>query len=366
MKKILTYIIVLVVIAVSVIAGMKVIKAKRAREAKTPIAATYALNVKTMRPKMTHAFLTLPYLAVTKSNDDVKISSRVGARIEYIIKNGTTVQKGEKIVKLDDKELKTQLETLSLNINSLKSQLNSKLIALKNLKSTHERTKKLLAVKGASQEQFDKEETNIEAIKAGIDALKFKVKELRANKASVDNMLSYTTIKAPVSGIATRLANVGDIAMPGKPLISISAKSNSYLIVRLPSSVHAKSIVYNKKVYPMVALNTTYNGLLEYLVNIDENLASNQTINIDVVVFNDEGYKLPHDAILNRNGKDYVLAINGSKADGSKAVPQKVTIVANGEQGVVVKGVNANEHIVVAKQDILLKLLSGIKVRAIK
>jgi len=366
MKKIFKYLIILIIIAVVAVIGMKVIKAKQAQEAKTPLPVTYSLKVKTLQPKRINTSLTLPYLAITKSNDDVKISSRVSARIQYIIKSGTVVTKGETIVKIDNKELKTQLETLKLNINSLKSQLNAKLIALKNLESTHQRTKKLLVVKGASQEEFDREVTNIEAIKSGIDTLKFKVEELKAKKASTNNMLSYTTIQSPVSGIVTRLANVGDIAMMGKPLISISAKSNSYLLVRLPSNINAKSIIYNKKIYPLSALNTTYNGLLEYLANIDESLASNQTLNIDVVIFHGNGYKLPHDAILNRDGKNYVLAIDGNKADSDKAVPQEVTIVANGEQGVVVDGVNENENIVVAKQDILLKLLSGIQVRAIK
>jgi len=361
MKKLLGYIIILLIIAVAVVGGMKVIKLKQQKEARIPVAVTYGMSVKTMKSKMSNVSLTLPYLALTKSNDDVKISSRISARIKYIVKSGEKVKKGETIVKIDDKELKTQLESLNLNINSLKSQLNSKLIALKNLKNTHARTQKLLSVKGASQEEFDAEVTGIVAAKSGIDTLKFKVQELKANIASINNMLSYATIKSPVTGIVTRLANVGDIAMMGKPLISISAKSSSYLLVRLPTDTNAKAIIYNKKVYPLSALNTTYNGLLEYLANIDESLTSNQTIDIDVVIFSGNGYKLPHDAILNRNGKSYVLALVGDKA-----VPKEVSIVANGEQGVVVKGVNANENIVVAKQDILLKLLSGIKVRAIK
>jgi RND family efflux transporter MFP subunit len=361
MKKVLGYIVILLIIAAAVVGGKKVIKLKQEAEAKTPVAVTYDMSVKTMNPKIVNTSLSLPYLALTKSNDDVKISSRISARIKYIVKSGEAVKKGETIVKIDDKDLRTQLESLKLNINSLKSQLNSKLIALKNLENTHARTKKLLSVKGASQEEFDREVTNIEAAKSGIDTLKFKVQELRANRASIDNMLSYATIKAPVSGIVTRLANVGDIAMMGKPLISISAKSNSYLLVRLPANTDAKAIIYNKKVYPISALNTTYNGLLEYLANIDESLASNQTISIDVVIFEGVGYKLPHDAILNRNGKDFVLVVKGNKA-----TPKEVKIVANGEQGVIVKGVNLVENIVVAKQDILLKLLSGVKVRAIK
>lgn len=361
MKSLSKYLIIVVVIAAIVAIGMKIIKTKQANEAQIPPAKTYSLLVKTMQPKVVRTSLTLPYLAITKSNDDVKISSRVSARIEFIVKNGTIVQKGETIVKLDDQELKTQLDTLKFNESSLKSQLNSKYIALKNLRSTHKRTQKLLHVKGASQEEYDREVTKIEAAKSGIDTLKFKAQEIQAKKDSIYNMLSYTTIQAPVSGIVTRLANVGDIAMMGKPLIGISAKSNSYLLVRLPATIHATSIMYNKKLYPMSALNTTFNGLLEYLANIDESLASEQTLNIAVVVFNGEGYKLPHDALLNRDGKAYLLVI-----DADKAIPKEVHIVANGEEGVIVEGVNGKEKIVIAKQDILLKLLSGISVRAIK
>ncbi|MFK5882294.1 MAG: biotin/lipoyl-binding protein [Sulfurospirillum sp.] len=360
MKKFLSYIIILVLIAAAVIGGMKIIKAKRAEEAKTPLPIIFKMNVKIINAKSKQTTLTLPYLALTKSNDDVKISSRVSARIKYIVKSGELVKKGEDIVRIDNQELRTQLESLNLNIHSIKSQLKSKQIALKNLEATHQRTQRLLSVKGASQEEFDKEVTNIEAVKSGIDTLRNKIKELNANKASINNMLSYTTIKAPVSGVVTRLANVGDIAMMGKPLISISAKSNSYLLVRLPALTKAESIVYNSKTYKLSALNTTYNGLLEYLANINESLASNQTVNIDVVIYNGVGFKLPHDAILNRNGKSYILTLVENKA-----VPKEVKIVANGEQGVMVKGVKPDEKIVVAKQDILLKLLSGIKVRAI-
>ena len=360
MKRFFIYLIVLALVAAAVIGGKKTIERKRAQEAKTPPPVTYGMSVKVMHAKLSDVTLTLPYLALTKSNDNVKISSRVSARIKYIVKSGVLVQKGEDIVKIDSKELRTQLEALNLNIRSINSQLKSKQIALKNLEATHARTEKLLSVKGASQEEYDREVTNIEAVKSGIDTLRYKIKELNANKASINNMLSYTTIKAPVSGVVTRLANVGDIAMMGKPLISISANSNSYLLVRLPSQTKANAIIYNGKSYRLSPLNTTYNGLLEYLANIDESLASDQTVNIDVVIFSGDGFKLPHDAILNRNGKSYILTLANNKA-----VPKEVKIIANGEQGVVVEGVNAKEKIIVAKQDILLKLLSGIKVRAI-
>jgi len=361
MKKVLVYVGILGVIGLLVVAGLKAVKHKKDEEAKTPLAYKYDMRVETMNPKISDVVLTLPYLATTKSNDDVKISSRVSARIKYIVKSGTRIKKGTVIVKIDDKDLKTQLESLNLNIDSIKSQLESKQVALSNLQKSHKRTEELLTVRGASKEQFDKEVTNLEATKSAIDTLQFKIQELTANKSSVDNKLSYTMIKSPVDGIVTRLANVGDIAMMGKPLISISAKSNSYLVVRLPADIKADEIIFEKKIYMLNGLNTTFNGLLEYLANIDSSLASDQMVNIDVVIYNNKGYNLPHDAILNRDGKSYVLVIKDHKA-----IAKSVKIVANAQEGVVVDGVEPSENIVVAKQDILLKLLTGIKVKTIK
>ncbi len=361
MKKILVYIGVIIVISLLVLVGLKAVNHKKELELKTPVAYNYDMKVRTLNPKLSNVVLTLPYLATTKSNDNVKISSRVSARIKYIIKSGTVVKKGQIIVKIDDKELKTQLRALNLNINSIKSQLDSKKIALYNLKNAHNRTKELLAVRGASKEQFDKEITNLEAAKSTIDTLKFKIQELKANKSSIKNKLSYTTIKSPVNGIVTRLANIGDIAMMGKALISISAKSNSYLLIRLPSETKAKEIIFNNKTFKLNALNTTFNGLLEYLANINTSLASNQLVNIDVVLYNSKGYKLPHDAILNRNGKNFVLIVKGHQAK-----PKEIKILLNAQEGVLVDGINPNENIVIAKQDILLKLLTGIKVQTIK
>ena len=360
MKKLIIYILVIGVCALAVVGGMKAIKAKKEQEAKAKPAKEYEVVVKTITPKSENVILSLPYLAITKSNDDVKISSKIPSRINYIVKSGVNVKKGEVIIKLDDKELKNKLEALNLNIKSLKSSLKAKKVALDNLYKTHERTKTILKVKGASKEQFDKEITNIEALKSGIKSIEYKIKELKANKESIYNTLSYTTIKAPISGVVTSMSNRGDIAMPGKPLVSISSNSNSYLLVRLPDNLKASAIIYKNKKIALTPLNTTFNGLLEYLANIDESLAANQKVEVSVVVYDENGIKLPNDAILNREGKSFVLVIKDRKA-----FPKEVDIVAEGEEGVVVRGVDNQEKLAVAKADILLKLLSGISVKGL-
>ncbi len=360
MKRWFVYIVVLLTIGLLGIAGAKVIQQKKAVEAEAKPPKSYEIVVRTLTPQKSQTRLTLPFLAISKSSDNVKISSKISSRINFIIKSGKHVSKGDVIVKLDDEELKNSLQALTLNSESLSSALKAKKIALENLEATHQRTKNLLTIQGASKEQFDREVTNIEALKSDIESTEYKIKELSSNKKSIYNTLSYTMIKAPIDGTVTSMSNIGDVAMPGKPLVSISSDSNSYLLVRLPVSIKATGLRYKGKAVKLVPLNTTFNGLLEYLANIDESLAAEQKIEVSVVVYDGIGYKVPVDAILNREGKSFVLQI-----EGNRAVPKEIHIVAEGEEGIVIEGVDGTEHIAVAKPDILLKLLSGVGVKGL-
>ena len=74
MRKYLNYIVVLAVIAILVIGGKKLIALKQHKEASKPVAKTYSLHIKAIKVQSKNNRLTLPYLALTKSNDDVKIS----------------------------------------------------------------------------------------------------------------------------------------------------------------------------------------------------------------------------------------------------------------------------------------------------
>ena len=323
---------ILLVIAAIVVAGMMLVKAKRVKEAKTPLPKAYAMVVKTMQAKFSQIRLTLPYLAQVQNDENVVLVSRMSARVLMIKKSGVEVKKGEIVVQLDTEELKANIESLE--------------ISLTNLDKTHKRTKKLYKVKGASIEQLQKEESNIAVLRAKIKVL--------------ENQMSYATLVSPVLGtIAKALETEGSIAMQGKPLLSISATKGFSLLVRLPDDIKPNAVIFKDKSYPIQPLGSTFQGLNEYKAYVNaEHLTSGETTEVRVVTFEGEATKLPFDAILDRNGKSYVLAINKEQA-----VPKEVHIVQKGEEGVVVKEDLSTEKIVVAKPDILLKLLTGILVK---
>ncbi len=329
MKKILKIIVALIVVAILVILGIKAIKHKKAKEASAPIAKIYPVVVKTIQTKPSHVTLTLSYLAEGMNESDVTLSSRIASRVLKMTASGSTVKKGDILVQLDTTDIMA-------NIRALK-------ISLRNLQESHRRSQALYKVKGVSIEQLQKEQTQIAQLKAKLKALK--------------NQLSYTTLLAPTDGVITKVFSaVGDVTMPGKPMMQISAQKGFSLLVRTPENITPKAIQYQGKEYPLQALNSTFHGLREFKAYIDEarGITSGERIEVEVVIFEGKGVLLPFDAILNREGKSEVLLVKGKQA-----LPKQVTILQSAQQGVVVADDLTGQKIVLAKPDILLKLTSG-------
>lgn len=330
------------VIALLGVGGIKAVKNARAKDANTPKAKIYPIVVSQMSPKLENVKLTLPFLATVENDKDVKLSSRLAARIMQIKPSGANVKQGDIIARLDTTDIKS-------NLASVREQIAAANVSIKNLKATHKRTLELLKVQGASIEESQKESTLIANAIAQRTGLRQKAIELKNN-------LSYSTIESPVDGvIAKTFDNKGAISMPGKPLVAISSSNGFYLMVRVPTSLQIKGVEFNGKTYNATALGSTYHGLAEYKAYIgNNNLTTGDRVEINVVILNDKANLLPFNAILNKDGKSFVLEINKNRA-----IPKEVHIVQSGEEGVVIQESLLGKNIVIAKPDILLKLTSG-------
>jgi len=333
---------IIVVIAIIILAIFAVVNAKQ-KEANLPKAKQYCIVVSTIKPKLAEVTLTLPYLAQTENDKDVNLSSKITARVNYIKPSGSKVKKGEVIVRLDNTSIQT-------NNKSLSSQIKATEATLKNLEATHSRTKELVEIKGASIEQFQKEENNIEATKAKLDAL-------HQNKIEINNTLTYATITSPVEGVISKtLVNIGEMCLPGHPVANISATNGFYLLLRIPTDLPIYGVNFNNEILPAIDLNSTFNNLEEYKVYVNSTeFTTGDRIEVNVLVYKGNGIKLPFDAVLNRDGKSYVLANENDKAT---LIP--IHIIQTGQEGIVVSNKElVGKELVVAKQDILLRLLGG-------
>ena len=342
MSKIIKIVVGILVIVALVFVAITKLKEKREANETVSEATIYPIVVDSLVPKESNVKLTLPYLAEVQNDKDVKLSSRIAARILMIKRSGSHVKKGEVVVKLDITNIKSTLA-------SLKEQLQAAKIALKNLEATHKRTLELLKVHGASIEESQKEASLIANAQATIVTLKQKEIELKNN-------LSYATIISPVDGtVSRRFSNRGALSAPGKPLLAISSKNGFYLLVRVPTEMPLVSVDFAGKEYSATALGSTFHGLAEYKVYLGKKkLTTGDRVEVSVVVFHQKAILLPFDAILNRNNKSYIFVIKGNKAKA-----KEVHIVQNAEEGVVVSEDLSGKKIVLAKPDILLRLVSG-------
>jgi len=328
------------------IGGVAAVRTAQLRDAAAPPSSRYAIVVSTITPEIQQVTLTLPYMAIVQNDDDVVLASKTAARVESVLPSGTAIKKGATIVRLDH-------ASIASSIQSVNSQLSAQRTALTNLAASHKRTQALIAVKGASIEQSEMEESRIAESESKIESLNQNLNDLR-------NALTYATITSPTSGMISKtLVNVGDMSMPGQPIAIISANRGAYLKLSVPADLKVYGVSMNNTSYDAVPLNSTFNSLAEYKIK-PEALAmmSGERVEVNVEVYKGRAIKLPFDAVLNRNGKSYVFV-----REHEKAVPQEVTIIQTGEDGAVISNNDiAGKEIVVEKQDILLKLLSGVSI----
>jgi len=322
--------------------GMKVLKEAKAKDSAKTVAKIYPIVAQVLSVESKSVELTLPYLAEVENDKDVKLAPRIAARVLKITTSGTKVKKGDVVAQLDTTNIKSSLE-------SLKNQIEAAKIAVDNLEKTHKRTLELLDIQGASIEQSQKEATLLAGAESKVNALKQK-------EIALKNNLSYATIVSPVNGVISKtFTSKGALSAPGHPLLAISSKNGFYLMLRVPTDLSVAGVILDNKTYSATPLGSTFHGLAEYKVyTSNSNLISGDRVEVDVVVYNQKGLKLPFDALLNRNGISYVLVVE----DG-KTTAQEVHILQSAEQGVVISDNLEGKQVVIAKPDILLKLLSG-------
>jgi len=353
MKKIIWIIIGVLLIGGGVVA----VKKKKKSMAQIPSMKVYHQVVSAATPVTNDIILTLPALAEVQSDQDVVLSSKLSSRITSMVKSGDKVSKGQVVVTLDHEELLAKQEAIALQTFSLEAEISAQQVALNTAVASHKRTKALLDARGASVEEYDAEKSKIASLRAGLKGLNSQKGVLEQNGKEVANQLSYAVITAPIDGmVSSTSANVGVIAMPGKPLLSIQADSGKYLLIRSADDIRPEKVLFEDQSYPLVPLNHTFRGLDEYRADVETKSTSGERLPVRLVIYQGNGTMIPQAALLQKEGQNFCFI-----PDGDKSRPLAVQIIASGTEGVVVEGLTSDK-VIIAKPDILLKLLAGVPI----
>lgn len=138
---------------------------------------------------------------------EAKVSGRV---LEYTAVPGQMVKAGDLLATLDAREVQARVDQA--------------MAVLDQAQRDFARQEKLITTNATTRQEFD--------------AAQARVKVGEAAVTEAETMMSYARVTAPFDGVITRkLADVGDLAMPGKPLLEIEAPTDLRFEADLPEAL---------------------------------------------------------------------------------------------------------------------------------
>jgi RND family efflux transporter MFP subunit len=130
--------------------------------------------------------------------------------LEYTATPGSMVKAGDLLAQLDVQEIQAKVDQARAMLDQAKRDFD--------------RQKQLITSNATTRQEFDAADARV---KIGTGAV-----------SEAETMMSYAKVTAPFDGVVTRkLADVGDLAMPGKPLLEIEAPTSLRFEADLPEAI---------------------------------------------------------------------------------------------------------------------------------
>ena len=216
----------LLIIGLITLGGLTLQSCGEKTTAKETAKADLIVSVKTI--KMENQPELMSFSGKIEAETHSNLSTRIMGQIaKYHVETGQKVSKGQVLVQIHAKDIeakKAQVKANKLAANA----------AYENAKKDFDRFTVLFEQKSASQKEMDDITTQYNMTKANLEA---------ANEmgVEVEEMLRYTSIKAPYNGVVTRkYMNEGDLASPGMPLVAIEKQNQFKVMARIPETEISK------------------------------------------------------------------------------------------------------------------------------
>ncbi|MEH6763413.1 MAG: efflux RND transporter periplasmic adaptor subunit [Aequorivita antarctica] len=253
---------------------------------------------------------------------------------------GNKVSKGQRLVTLENPEF----ITMQQNYLETAEQLSY-------LKSEYDRQKIMFDEKITSQRSYLKAESEYKSNLARYNSLKKNLEMLNMNPASVEagNIVSQVNIYSPIDGNVTQVfVNTGTYVSPADKIMEIMNTDHIHLELK----VFERDLLQLKKEQDILftvpeASKETFNGEVHLVGtsidpnsriamvhgHIDEkdenNFTAGMFVEAQIITGTLNQMALPENAVVEMEGKNYVLLIENEDAEGFELRPIEVKTTAN-------------------------------------
>jgi len=345
MKKIL-----LVLVAAALAFG-GVVLFKRAEQAKqaTPMPQPPAWRVWTVKPGQRAVRQTADFLARLEARNTASLASKLSGQIsELAVRESQPVKAGDLLLRIDDREIRASIDGLRATLASARGQRDYS-------RKQMERNRALFKSNGISRDR-------LEASEAAYNTAAAQVRELEQKIRGLENQLNYSRIIAPFDGVVGSIfMREGDLAVPGKPIVSINSLPQKLTFSFIPGAADiqpGQPVLVDGR--PLGRLSKLYNdaraGLWVAEVALDERLEQpiGSYLSIAVVTRSGEGCAVPLRALLNRDRHQSVM-----RYDGERFVEETVEVLAEDAQYALIEPCPQGPVAVAAESKLVLLPAAG-------
>ena len=238
--------------------------------------------------------------ATLRSAVEAKIPGRIEA---LLVVPGQAVQAGDTLASLDAREVKARLDSTL----AVREQTGRDL----------DRLRKLVRDGAATA--------------ADLDAIETRHRVAMASVTEAETMLGHTRVVAPFAGVITRkLADVGDLAVPGRPLVEIEDPSRLRIEADLPEALIDRVQMGMKLPVRIGSLPSRTEGVVGEIAPVAEALSRTYSVKLDlpsipglragqfgrvsVPTGEAAGLHVPATALVQRGQLEYVFVADAGQA----------------------------------------------------
>ncbi|GIX31692.1 MAG: RND transporter [Porticoccaceae bacterium] len=298
-----------------------------------PVAPPPEAAVKVLAVERERRWATEEVVGTVQPKLRAVLEAKVQARIEEMrAAPGKSVKAGELLVRLDDREIRARFERARAHYEQAERDLR--------------RADSLHRQKSLSQAELDAAETELRVAAAAL--------------REAETLLGHTRITAPFDGVITaKLADVGDLAVPGRPLLAIQDPRALRLEADLPEALLDRVRLGQKLTVRIPAAQLTVEGVVSEITPVADprtrtfpvkvdlparpGLRSGQFGRLLVPVAEVEAVRVPASAIQIRGQMELAYVVE----EGRAALRLVKTGKRLGDEVEVVSGLAAGEMLIV-------------------
>ncbi|WP_125784250.1 efflux RND transporter periplasmic adaptor subunit [Pseudoalteromonas rubra] len=226
------------------------------------------LNLHEVEQRLVKDVEQIPGSVIAKHN--TVVASRVLAQLKTLtVRSGDPIQAGQLIATLDDADLRAQLE-------AMKAEQQANLAQLTQAKKQLARAQALQQKGLVAHNQVDEWQTQVNELTA-------KEAALAQQYAGAEVALSYTQVRAPISGtLVARLQEPGAMLNPGTPLVSIYNPAQLQVEVSVRERLLSELTIGARHQVSIPAAEATQYATISELVPVADRGARSFTVKLDM------------------------------------------------------------------------------------